>query len=225
VNAYRINVDGTGLTPLIEPALDATHAVSYSPDHQYFVDLYSRVDLPPVMQLRRVSDGRVVSELEHADASALLATGWRPPEVFTSLGRDEQTAIWGVIVRPMNFDSTRTYPVIENIYAGPQGSFVRKTFSNQLGMQALAELGFIRRADRRDGYVEPIEGVPRRGVEESRRRRLPRSHPVAQGGGGDVPLLSRQTKRSTCWSFRARVTRAGARTASGSATTSSCTTC
>ena len=143
VNAYRINFDGTGLTPLTDPALDANHAVSYSSDHQYFVDLYSRVDLPPVMQLRRSGDGKVVSELEHADASALLATGWRPPEVFTALGRDGKTEIWGVIIRPTNFDSTRTYPVIENIYAGPQGSFVPKTFSNQLGMQSLAELGFI----------------------------------------------------------------------------------
>src|SRR5678816_2649858 len=57
--------------------LDANHTVSYSPDHQVFVDLYSRVDVAPVMQLRRSSDAKVVSELERADASALLATGWR----------------------------------------------------------------------------------------------------------------------------------------------------
>jgi dipeptidyl aminopeptidase/acylaminoacyl peptidase len=143
VNAYRINFDGTGLTPLTDPALDATHTISYSPDHQVMVDLYSRVDLPPVMQLRRPTDGKVVSELEKADASALLASGWRPPEVFKALGRDGKTDIWGVIIRPTNFDSTKSYPVIENIYAGPQGSFVPKTFSTQLGMQSLAELGFI----------------------------------------------------------------------------------
>ena len=143
VNAYRINLDGTGLTPLTDPSVDAMHTVSYSPDHQFLVDLWSRVDRPPVMQLRRASDGKVVSELERADASALLATGWKPPEIFTTLGRDGKTEIWGVILRPTNFDPTRKYPVIENIYAGPQGSFVPKTFSTQLGMQSLAELGFI----------------------------------------------------------------------------------
>jgi dipeptidyl aminopeptidase/acylaminoacyl peptidase len=47
------------------------------------------------------------------------------------------------VIRPTNFDSTKKYPVIENIYAGPQGSFVPKTFSTQLGMQSIAELGFI----------------------------------------------------------------------------------
>jgi dipeptidyl aminopeptidase/acylaminoacyl peptidase len=143
VNAYRINIDGTGLTPLTDASIDANHTVSYSPDHRYFVDLWSRVDLPPVMQLRRTSDDQVVADVERADASALAATGWRPPEVFTALGRDGKTDIWGVIIRPMNFDSTKKYPVIENIYAGPQGSFVPKTFSTQLAMQSLAELGFI----------------------------------------------------------------------------------
>jgi dipeptidyl aminopeptidase/acylaminoacyl peptidase len=48
-----------------------------------------------------------------------------------------------VIIRPTNFDSARKYPVVENIYAGPHGSFVPKTFSAQLGMQQIAELVFI----------------------------------------------------------------------------------
>jgi dipeptidyl aminopeptidase/acylaminoacyl peptidase len=85
----------------------------------------------------------VLAELARGDMSALLATGWRPPEVFVARGRDGKTDIWGVDIRPMHFDSTRTYPVIENIYAGPHGSFVPKTFSTQLAMQAQAELGFI----------------------------------------------------------------------------------
>src|SRR5207249_3220485 len=62
---------------------------------------------------------------------------------FVAKGRDSVTDIWGIIVRPTTFDSTRRYPVIERIYAGPHGSFVPKTFSPQTEMQALAELGFI----------------------------------------------------------------------------------
>ena len=141
VHAYRINFDGTGLTTLTDA--NANHTVSFSPDHKYFVDSYSRVDLPPVLQLRQAIDGKMLAALEHADATALLATGWRPPEVFVAKGRDGATDIWGVIIRPTNFDSTKKYPVVENIYAGPQGSFVPKVFSAQLAMQSLAELGFI----------------------------------------------------------------------------------
>ena len=141
VHYYRIDFDGTGLVPLTDA--DGMHTVLFSPDHQYYVDLWSRVDLPPIMELRRSSDQKVIMPLEKADDSALLATGWKPPEVFVAKGRDGKTDVWGIIIRPTNFNPHKKYPVIENIYAGPQGSFVPKTFSTQESMLAQAELGFI----------------------------------------------------------------------------------
>jgi len=141
VHSYRINFDGTGLTPLT--TADGTHTVVFSSDRQFYVDTWSRVDLAPVAQLRRTSDQAVVLDLEKGDMAPLLRTGWTAPEVFVSKARDGKTDIWGVIIKPTNFDPSKKYPVIENIYAGPQGSFVPKTFSTQLGMQAQAELGFI----------------------------------------------------------------------------------
>ncbi len=141
IHYYRINFDGTGLTAYTEA--NGMHTVSFSPDHAYYVDRWSRVDLPPVMQLRRTSDRSVIADLEHADASALLATGWTYPEVIHTKGRDGTTDIWGILIKPTNFDASKKYPVIENIYAGPHGSFVPKTFSTQARDQSLAELGFI----------------------------------------------------------------------------------
>jgi len=137
----RINFDGTGLTKLT--TADGTHTVVFSPDKQFYVDSWQRVDLPPQAQLRRTANQEVVMELEKGDASALLAAGLKFPEVFVAKGRDGVTDIWGVIIKPTNFDPARKYPVIENIYAGPQGSFVPKTFSAVSADQAMAELGFI----------------------------------------------------------------------------------
>ena len=141
VHSYRINFDGTGLVALTEA--DGMHAVSYSQDMKYYVDMWSRIDQPTVFELRRTSDRGLVAELERANASALFAKGWKAPEPFVAKGRDGKTDIYGIIIRPMNFDPRKKYPVIENIYAGPHGSFVPKTFSAQLGMQQIAELGFI----------------------------------------------------------------------------------
>jgi dienelactone hydrolase len=138
---YRINVDGSGLTRLTTE--NANHNAVYSRDMQYFVDTYSRVDLAPIAELRRGDDGTRVAEIDRGDLTALVEAGWRPPEVFTAIGRDGRTDIWGVIYRPINFDSSKRYPVIENIYAGPQGSFVPKSFAAFNQMQAQAELGFI----------------------------------------------------------------------------------
>ncbi|MFH1763223.1 MAG: DPP IV N-terminal domain-containing protein, partial [Gemmatimonadota bacterium] len=98
VHTYRINFDGTGLAAYTEA--DGTHSVDFSPDREFYVDRWSRVDRPPVAELRRTSDRALVMELEAADASALLATGWQYPEVFVAKGRDGVTDIWGIIVRP-----------------------------------------------------------------------------------------------------------------------------
>lgn len=141
IHYYRIDFDGTGLVALTED--DADHSVAYSADMDYFVSTRSRIDVPPVMELRRTADRELLLRVEVTDISLLEETGWRPPENFVAKGRDGTTDIHGVIVRPLDFDPNRTYPVIESIYAGPQDSSVPKGFSPYDGMRALAELGFI----------------------------------------------------------------------------------
>jgi dipeptidyl aminopeptidase/acylaminoacyl peptidase len=142
INFYRINFDGLGLTRLTEG--DGTHEATFSPDRKLIVDSWSRVDSPPVTVLRSASDGTKLLDLEKADVTKLLETGIRFPEVFVSKGRDGVTDIWGIIIKPVNFDASKKYPVIEYIYAGPHSSFVPKSFRPFLGeMHQLAELGFI----------------------------------------------------------------------------------
>ena len=139
---YRINFDGSGITVLTTE--NGNHRATFSSDYTYFVDTYSRVDEPQTTVLRNAADGKILMELEKADISALEATGWKHAEVFNAKGRDGVTDIWGIIVRPSNFDPQKNYPVIEYIYAGPHSSFVPKSFTpNPAGMGALAELGFI----------------------------------------------------------------------------------
>ncbi|WP_422927772.1 DUF885 family protein [Singulisphaera sp. PoT] len=137
----RVNFDGSNLAILTDG--DGTHQAEFSPDRSFLVDTYSRVDLPPVSTLRSGKDGSLIRELETGDWSALLATGWRPPERFVAKARDGKTDIYGVIYRPMKFDPKGSYPVIEAIYAGPQGAFVPKSFSPLHHEQMLAELGFV----------------------------------------------------------------------------------
>jgi dipeptidyl aminopeptidase/acylaminoacyl peptidase len=141
VHYYRVNFDGSGLTAMTSERGD--HVLSLSPDRRFYVDTWSRVDMAPVSQLRRASDGSVVLELGRADLTPLAAAGWRAPEPFVAKGRDGVTDIWGIIVRPTHFQPGRKYPVIESIYAGPHDSFAPKNFSPHYGMQSLAELGFI----------------------------------------------------------------------------------
>jgi len=142
IHYARVNFDGTGLVLLTEG--DGTHTVEYSPDQKYLIDRYSRIDMPGVVELRRTDTGKLVTTLEKADWSPLLSQPWVPPQRFVAPGRDGTTPIYGVIVRPTNFDPSRKYPVVEHIYAGPHSAFVPKAFDPHLGiMQDIAELGFI----------------------------------------------------------------------------------
>lgn len=140
IHFYRINFDGSGLVALTEG--NGNHTVQYSPDGKYLVDTYSRVDLPPVTELRRAADGTRVCALETADISELKENGWHAPEVFSAKGRDGKTDIWGVLYRPARLKAGQKLPIIEDIYAGPQDSFVPKSFSVANRYQAFNDLGF-----------------------------------------------------------------------------------
>ncbi len=137
----RVNFDGTGLTVLTKG--DGTHTVQWSPDRRYFIDTWSRVDLPPVNALRNGTDGSLIRTLETADASELFASGWKPPERFDAKGRDGKTDIYGVIWRPNHFDPLKKYPVIEDVYAGPQDSYTPEAFQSHYSAQELADDGFV----------------------------------------------------------------------------------
>jgi dipeptidyl aminopeptidase/acylaminoacyl peptidase len=141
IHYCHINFDGTGLVVMTRG--DGTHNIQYSPDRRFIIDTYSRVDLPPVNELRKVEDGSLVCALETADISQLVKIGWKAPLRFVAKGRDGTTDIYGIIHRPMNLDPTKKYPVLEDIYAGPQDSFVPKDFSRYRRDDSMAELGFI----------------------------------------------------------------------------------
>ncbi|MEE4176994.1 MAG: DPP IV N-terminal domain-containing protein [Bacteroides sp.] len=127
---YRVNFDGKGLS-LLTPE-DAHHEFSLSPGGQFVVDNYSRVDLPTVSVLRKLSDGREVYRISEADASDLLSDGWTPPMRFTVKGRDDITDIYGIVYRPFNFNPRRKYPLIDYSYTGPHTASVPKSFSAAL---------------------------------------------------------------------------------------------
>ena len=139
---YRVGMDGKNVQ-LLTPE-DADHAVSVSPSGRYFVDNYSTPDVASTSVLREAT-GKVVLPLEKADITRLLATGWKPPMPITVKDRGGVGELYGLLYRPTNFDPTKKYPIINNIYPGPQtGSVGSRSFLAARGdTQALAELGFI----------------------------------------------------------------------------------
>jgi dipeptidyl aminopeptidase/acylaminoacyl peptidase len=139
-HTYRVNLDGTGFA-LIDPG-NGTHNAQLSPNKKWIVDSYSRVDLVPKSVLRDPT-GKVVMDLEEMDVSKLRELGWRPPETFTTKAADGVTNIYGNIWTPFDFDSTKKYPIIANVYPGPQTESVTFPFTPANVPQQLAQLGFV----------------------------------------------------------------------------------
>lgn len=139
---YRIDFDGKNLK-LLTPE-DGNHQITLSTDGKYFVDNYSKPDVPPVAVLSDMS-GNQVAELEKADITRLKAAGWKPVTPITVKSRDGKWDLYGVMITPTNLDPSKKYPVINYIYPGPQGGGVgSRSFTASRGdHQALAELGFV----------------------------------------------------------------------------------
>lgn len=141
IHYARVRLDGTHFTMLTED--DGTHSVQFSPDGRFFIDTWSRVDRPPVNQLRRTEDGQLICLLEEADVEELLMSGFRTPERFVAKGRDGTTDIWGIIYRPRHLVQGKRYPILEEVYAGPQSFYVPKAFHTFSRLQQLADEGYI----------------------------------------------------------------------------------
>src|SRR6185503_11058016 len=107
---------------------DANHTGTMSPTKKYFVDAYSRIDMPPKTVLRDAL-GKVVMDLEDMDISGLKSLGWKPPTTFMVKAADGVTDIYGNMWKPFDFDSTKKYPIIANVYPGPQTESVNFPFT------------------------------------------------------------------------------------------------
>lgn len=142
-NLYSAKFDGSGFQHLSPQ--DANHAINASDEGNYFIDNYSRVDQPTKSVLRDAS-GKIITTLQEADISQMVEQGWKAPESFHVKAADGATNIYGVMWKPFDFDSTKTYPIISYVYPGPQTEPFPANFrivGSGARTSTLAQLGFI----------------------------------------------------------------------------------
>ncbi|MEQ1933146.1 MAG: prolyl oligopeptidase family serine peptidase, partial [Fimbriimonadaceae bacterium] len=137
---YRVGLDGKGMRAL--DSGEGDHNSSMSPTKNYHVDTFSRTDTASKICVRN-GNGDSVMDLEEMDISRLVEAGWRMPSAFKVKAADGVTDIYGNLWKPMDFDPKKKYPIIANVYPGPQTESVSSTFSATATNQRLAQLGFI----------------------------------------------------------------------------------
>ena len=139
---YSINKDGSNLT-LLTPE-KKHHRITLSKDAEYFLDRVSTPNQAESSFIRSTSSksGFIVEQM---DISKLTATGWQAPTPFIVKDRNGEHDIHGLMYKPSDFDASKSYPVVNYLYPGPQvGSIRGRHFRTARGdNQAIAELGFI----------------------------------------------------------------------------------
>ena len=138
---YSVSLDG-GAVNLLNKA-NFNHEISINDPASYFVSNFSRVNTVPASVLYD-RNGAKIMDLETADLEQLFAAGYQFPEPFTFKADDGITDLYGVMYRPFDFDSTRTYPLVQYVYPGPQTEAVNKSFGRSMDRtDRLAQFGFV----------------------------------------------------------------------------------
>lgn len=121
---------------------DGVHTISYNEIGQYFIDNFSSLNTPRVISVFSIA-GKEVQVLLKADNPlkdyAIGAT--KLFSIKSKLGDD----LYCRMITPVNFDSTKKYPVIVYLYGGPHVQLVTNTWlgGGDLWYQYMAERGYI----------------------------------------------------------------------------------
>ena len=117
---HRVNLDGSQRKRLTQRNLNHT-SFSISPDGAWIMATGERVDHPPITCLLD-ADGNELSVLAEATSELAESHGLQSAELFKFLADDGETEIYGVLHRPSGFDPQRKYPLLIDVYGGPQSS-------------------------------------------------------------------------------------------------------
>jgi dipeptidyl-peptidase-4 len=139
--AYRIKLDGTGMTRLTQT--EGAHRVDLSPANNYFIDVWSDLNTPSQVRLFDAS-GKLVRVIAENKVDALKQYKLGTAELLQVKTRDGFT-MEAMMIKPPDFDARKKYPVMSFTYSGPHAPQVRNSWGSQTYMfhQLLAQKGYI----------------------------------------------------------------------------------
>lgn len=154
---YKINLDGSGKKAISE--LQGFSTAEFTTGMNYFVKTYSTANTPYVYTLCD-NDGKEIMVIENNSRlkTALSRYKLSPKEFVTFVSGETELNGW--MIKPVDFDPSKKYPVYLKVYGGPGHNTVLNKWDNQeyLYFQLLAQKGYIIIS------VDP-RGTTRRGAE------------------------------------------------------------
>ena len=125
IQMHRARLDGSRDALVTDPSTN--HGVNLSPGGSYFVDTEQTLDTAPRITLRDIS-GKAVKVLAESDVAAAAKAGFRPAQRIVFTAADGKTQCYGTLQVPADFEPTKRYPVIVDIYGGPESGGYSEQF-------------------------------------------------------------------------------------------------
>jgi len=105
-----------------------TNSATFNSDYTYFIHTFSNVDTPTQYRLKQVGKKGSVRDLQlNEDYCAKYLVPEVPRRQFVTFDNDGYT-LNGFIIKPVDFDPTKKYPVIMSQYSGPGSQQVRNNW-------------------------------------------------------------------------------------------------
>ncbi len=135
---HRVKLDGSNPTRLTSSPLNHT-SFDISPDNQFVIASREQLDTPPSTVLYD-ADGKEVAVLALGNREGAEKAKLSPPELFSFLSDDGKTTIYGTLHKPSSFDPSRKYPLLVDVYGGPESIGLSNRYA---AANPICELGYL----------------------------------------------------------------------------------
>lgn len=135
---YRVGFDGGERTRLTAPGY--THAIYANRSGSYYLDTYSSLKQPPQTVLRSAA-GIELALVQPADEQ--LEQYNILPSQIVRVNAPDGTVLYARLIKPAGFRSGVKYPVVVEVYGGPQAQMVRNQWYGMSLEQVLANQGYV----------------------------------------------------------------------------------
>jgi len=143
-DVYRISLDGKSKVKLSQQV--GTNAATFSPDFTYFINTYSSAISPTSYTLNNAKDGKEVQSIvSNTDLSDKLKKYNLPNKEFFELTTEKGHKLNAWMIKPIDFDATKKYPVFMFQYSGPGSQQVANQWlnTNDMWFLMLSQQGYI----------------------------------------------------------------------------------
>lgn len=142
-DVYAIKLNGRSKKRLSKN--EGTNEASFSSDFSYFINTFSSSKTPPRYTLNSAVSGAVLKNIKDNEGLSILISDYNlPTKEFSSIAiNGNDLNMW--MIKPNDFDATKTYPVLMYQYSGPGSQQVANTWhsANDYWYYHLAQTGYI----------------------------------------------------------------------------------